>query len=150
MSSSNHTIHFLFLFMMVSVTAISFFDTDIAYAQNIVDTIVVEETVPCFLNYTASYRILQNCNANGDFLEWILLGWEYITGGNFTLIFVSVLIIAVYMKYQTVIYPIFIGTIFMPVSFFVFPDIFLIWSITMMFIGIGILIWFALLRQTRA
>ena len=137
---------FLFTFLILFSVGIIFNIIPEVYAQ---ETIVVNQTTPCFLNYTASYKIIENCGANEDFLDWILLGWEYISGGYFSVIFISVIVIAVYMKYRTVIYPIFIGIMFLPISYFAFPEVFLSWAVVMAFIGVGILIWYAIIKQTK-
>lgn len=135
----------LFLILSVSLSLSLMVPSD-AYAQQ---NINVNQTTPCFLNYTASYRILENCGADQDFLNWILLGWEYISGGYFSVIFVSVMIVAVYAKFHQAIYAIFVGIMFLPISYFVFPDVFLSWSVLMAFVGIGVLIWYAIVKQTK-
>ena len=116
------------------------------YAQEV---ITINQTTPCFLNYTASYHIIENCNASDDYIAWIISGWQYSTGGFFSMILVSVIITSVYMKYKEVIYVIFIGLVFLPISFTFFPEVFLSWAIVMAFVGVGILIWYAVIRQTE-
>jgi hypothetical protein len=125
--------------------AIPFIDT--AHAQ--VEINVTDAGQPCFLNYTAGLDMWENCGADEDYIAFALLPWEWVTGGFFSMIIVSVLIIMVYMKYKTFIYPIAIGIIFIPMSYFTFPDVFLSWSLVMMGIGFGILIWYGLIRQTK-
>jgi hypothetical protein len=117
-----------------------------AFGQEVIS---VNDTMPCFLNATATYHIFEDCNANGDFLDFALIGWEWVTGGFFSMILVSVIIVAVWKKYNEVIYPIFIGIVFLPFAWFFFPAVFLSWAIIMAFVGIGILIWYVLIRQTQ-
>ena len=109
----------------------------------------VTASTPCFLNYTAAYKMLENCNADGDTISWITSGWTWVTGGFFPMIIVSLIIGAVYIKYQEAVYPIYIGIVFLPISYMFFPPVFLSWAIIMAFVGIGIMIWYALLRQTQ-
>lgn len=118
----------------------------VAYGQV---TINVTETTPCFLNYTASYHIIENCNAEDDYIEWVLQTWMWVTGGWFPMIIVSIIIGAVYIKYENMLYPIYIGIVFLPISWMYFPEMFLSWAIIMAFVGIGILIWYTVLKQSE-
>lgn len=115
------------------------------YAQ----TIIVNSTDPCFLNYTAGVELWENCGFDDDYLTFALMPWEWITGGNFTMILVSVIILGSYIKYQKMVYPILIGVLFLPISYFAFPNVFLSWAVVMAFAGIGMLVWYAFIRQTR-
>lgn len=116
-----------------------------AYAQ----VVQVNGTQPCFFNYTAGPDMLENCGFGDDYVAFALLGWEWITGGNFSLALVSVIILGTYLKYHKAVYPILIGVMFLPISFFVFPDVFLGWAMVMAFIGVGILVWYAFIKQTK-
>lgn len=109
----------------------------------------VNATQPCFLNYTAGPMMWENCGYGDDWLQATLLPWEWITGGNFSLIIVSIFILFSYIKYHKVVYPILIGTLFLPISYFVFPETFLSFAILMSGFAIGILIWYAFLKQTK-
>lgn len=123
-----------------------FGSVQMAYAQEI---ITVNETTPCFLNYTAGADLWNNCGFDTDYLAATILPFEYVTGGLFSMIIVSVLIGAVYMKYQKAIYPILIGVMFLPMSFFLFPETFVIWAVLMAFLAMGILVWYVFVRQTK-
>lgn len=112
-------------------------------------TITVNSTDPCFLNYTAGVELWENCGFDDDYLTFAFMPWEWITGGNFTMILVSVIILGSYIKYQKMVYPILIGVLFLPISYFAFPNVFLSWAVVMAFAGIGMLIWYAFIRQTR-
>jgi len=54
-----------------------------------------------------------------------------------------------YIKYHKVVYPIAIGITMLPISYFAFPDEFVIWALLMTGIAIAILIWYAFVRQTK-
>ena len=118
---------------------------DQVYAQEV---ITLNETTPCFLNYTAGINMWENCGADEDFISFALLPFEWITGGYFSMILVSLIILMVYLKYQKVVYAVVIGIIFLPVSFSFFPATFLGWAMIMVVMGIAAGIYFMLKRQT--
>ncbi len=109
----------------------------------------VTETVPCFLNYTAGVDMWRNCGYDTDFMSATLLPFEWVTGGLLSMIVVTLIIIISYMKYRTIIYPIAIGFIMLPTSYFLFPDVFLSYAFVMAFVSIGLLIWYIIIRQTK-
>jgi len=117
-----------------------------SYAQEL---IVVNQTTPCFLNYSAGVDMWQNCGYDVDYIDAALAPWEWITGGNFSLVIVSIFTLFSYIKYHKVVYPIIIGVMFLPISFFVFPDTFLSFSIIMTGVAFGILIWYIYVKQTK-
>ena len=121
------------------------FDINPAYAQTVIN--VTESAEPCFMNYTAGSDLWSNCGFEEDYLAAVLLPWEWVSGGYFSM--VGVLVLMTYIKYHTVILPIAIGIVMLPTSYFLFPDVFLSYAIILMFVGIGVLIWFAYIRQTR-
>jgi hypothetical protein len=109
----------------------------------------VNNTAPCFQNYSASIDMFKNCGLGNDFLKGSLIGWQWITGGYFSFAVVSVLSLATYIKYQKVIYPYLIGTMFLPLSYFFFPGIFWTFVMVMSGVTIGILVWYAFISQTN-
>jgi len=117
-----------------------------AFAQQIID---VNQTTPCFLNYSAGYDMWDNCGYDEDYIQAALLPWEWITGGNFSLVIVSIITLFTYIKYHKVVYPILIGIMFLPIAYFVFPDTFLSFAFLMTGVAFGILIWYILIRQTK-
>jgi hypothetical protein len=117
------------------------------YAQEVV--IPVNQTVPCFLNYSAGLDLWENCGADEDYLDFALMSWEWVTGGYFSMILVSLFITTTYIKYHKAAYPILIGVMFLPVSFFLFPEVFITWGIILTIFAAGIFIWYAFIRQTR-
>jgi len=117
-----------------------------AFAQT---TINVTSTTPCFLNYTAGIDMWENCGFDEDFIAASLLPFEWVTGGIFSMIIVVILIFMTYMKYRTVMYPIAIGIIFLPISYFQFPDIFLSYALVLTGIGVAAMIYTALIIRTK-
>lgn len=117
-----------------------------AYAQQPIN---VTQTTPCFLNDTAGYDMWENCGFGDDYLQAALLPWEWITGGNFSMIIAGIFVMFTYIKYHKAIYPIMIGVFMLPLSFVVFPDSFLSWAVVMSFVTIGILIWYVYIKQTN-
>ena len=109
----------------------------------------VNQTTPCFLNFSAGVNIWHNCGMDKDFLKASLVGWEWVTGGNFSLILVSIFTTFSYIKYHKAIYPILVGTLFLPIAFFVFPEVFLTWGFVMTAMALGILIWYVIVSQTN-
>lgn len=104
-----------------------------AFAQQV---ITVNSTTPCFLNATAGIHMWEECGADEDFISFALLPFEWITGGYFSMILISVIILAVYMKYQKAIYAVAIGVVFIPISFQFFPDQF--WGFIVILVVLGV------------
>lgn len=134
------------LILFVISIASSPFIMDQAYAQTTID---VGETQPCFMNYTAGSEMWQNCDFAGDPVGATMLGFEWVTGGLFSMIIVALIVIMVYIKYHTVIYPIAIGIIMLPTSYFLFPDIFMSFALIMAGVGIAALIYGVIIIRTK-
>ena len=111
--------------------------------------IVVNQTTPCFLNETAGIQLWRNCGADEDYIQWALQPWEWITGGYFSLAIVSIIIIITYLKYHKMAYPLLIGIMFLPFSYFLFPAVFLSWAFILGFMGAFMLLYYAFTRQTK-
>lgn len=116
------------------ILAISPFLINEAYAQQ---TIIVNETTPCFLNATAGLAMWEQCGAADDFISFALLPFEWITGGYFSMILISIIILAVYLKYQKAIYPVAIGVVFIPIAFQFFPGQF--WGFIIILVVLGVM-----------
>ena len=112
-------------------------------------TIPVNQTEPCFLNYSAGADLWQNCGVSDDYLTFALAPWEWISGGYFSMILVSLLIMVSYIKYHKAAYPMMIGVMFLPTSYFLFPEIFLTWGIILTIFASGIFVWYAFIKQTK-
>lgn len=111
--------------------------------------IQVNATAPCFLNATAGADMWQNCGVGDDYLQFILLPWEWITGGNFSLIIVSMFVMFSYIKYHKIVYPLLIGIIFLPISAFLFPASFLSIAFILGFLGVAMILIYILMKQTK-
>lgn len=134
------------MWYLLAVVFFSLLSIQTAYGQEI---ITVNETTPCFLNYTAGIHMPQNCGIEEDYLAFAMLGWEWITGGYFSMILIALLVMFTYIKYHKMIYPIVVGVLYLPISFFLFPDSFVVFAILMAFVGVGIMIWYVFVRQTK-
>lgn len=93
--------------------------------------------------------MFKNCGMGGDWLQSVLLGWEWITGGYFTFVLVSILVIMIYIKYEKMIYAMFFGVIFLPLSFFLFPIPLLSTAIILGLIGLGLVLGYIFVSQTN-
>ena len=112
-------------------------------------TIIVNSTTPCFQNNTAGPDIWKNCGMGTDYIKASLIWVEYITGGWFSMILVSMLVLISYLKYQKAIYPVIIGAFYLPISFMLFPAQFLTWAFVMAGMLFGILVWYAYVSQSN-
>jgi hypothetical protein len=116
----------ILLTLFVSLTSGPFI-LESAYAQSSINVTAVQ---PCFLNYTAQgIEMWQNCGMDTDYLRATTLGFDWVTGGLWPLIVVTVLIVMTYLKYQNGIYPLAIGVIFLPIAGAYFPDEFISYAI---------------------
>lgn len=129
---------------MIGITP---FLIDQAYAQS--QPIIINQTEPCFLNYTAGIDMWENCGAQDDFLTFALMPWEWVTGGNFSMILVSIFVMVSWVKYHKAIYPLLIGVLFLPLSYQFFPATFLSWAVIMSGITFAIFIWYIYIKQTK-
>ena len=111
--------------------------------------ITVNSTNVCFLNYSAGADMWQNCGMGNDYLVTAMLPFQWVTGGWFSMIMVSVFVLMTYIKYQKVVYPMIIGTIFLPISYFMFPTQFLSFAFLMVGCGIALLIGFIYISATN-
>lgn len=136
--------------MVIQYLVLVFIASSFAFqVANADTTITVNETTPCFLNQTASYHLLQNCDAKGDFIKFALLPFEWVTGGYFSLILVSVFILFTYLKYHKVIYPIMIGIFFIPVSYALFPETWVNMALILVTLGLLIGLFKIFFKQTK-
>src|SRR5437867_11712507 len=86
---------------------------------------------PCFLNYTAGADMWRQYGFDKDYIKASLGPWQWITDGWFSMILVSVLVGMTYLKYHKAIYALLIGSVFLPISYGLFPEVFLSWAIIM-------------------
>lgn len=116
------------------------------YAQEVV---TVNNTQPCFLNYTAGAEMWDNCGVKDDFLRAFISPFEWVTGGHFSMLLVGIFILFTYIKYHKAVYPLLIGVMFLPFSFFLFPETFITFALLMAGIAIAALIWYVFVKQTK-
>lgn len=90
----------------------------------------------------------KNCGAGTDYLKFALAPWMWVTGGYFSMLLAAILILSVYIKYHKIIYPILIGIAFMPFTYALFPQQFLINGIVIATLGTGLLLVHAFISQT--
>ena len=112
-------------------------------------TIPVNQTEPCFLNYTAGADLWQNCGVSEDYIQFSLMGFEWVLGGYFSMLVVSLLIMVSYIKYHKAAYPMMIGVMYLPTTYFLFPNIFITWAIILTIFTAGIFVWYAFIKQTK-
>ena len=124
----------MYWYLILAILAVSFVSNE-AYAQNTVTIIGDESTQPCFLNMTAGASMWSNCGADEDYLDFALMPFEYITGGYFSMIIVTIFVIMAYIKYHNVLYPILVGLLFIPISYTFFPEVFLTYALILVAIA---------------
>ncbi len=112
--------------------------------------IQVNGTEPCFLNFTAGANMWKQCGMGEDYLQTILLGWEWITGGYFTMVIVGLFSLISYIKYHKAVYPLMILTMFLPVSYFLFPVELVVFVGLFTTALVASLLYFIFRTQTRA
>ena len=112
-------------------------------------TIIVNSTTPCFLNDTAGINMLRNCGFGRDYLQAATLGFDWVTGGFFSMILVALLIGITYIKYHKAIYPLIIGIMYIPFTYFVFPNVFLTYGIVLTIVAAGVTIYYIYIHQTK-
>jgi len=138
----------VYWYLILAILAISFVSNE-AYAQSTVTIIGDESTQPCFLNMTAGASMWDNCGADDDYLDFALMPFEYITGGYFSMILVTIFIIMAYIKYHNVLYPILVGLLFIPISYTFFPEVFLTYAVTLVAIAFTGLLARMIIWRTR-
>ena len=121
--------------------------------QGLMNTILfqiinINSTVPCFLNKTSGYQLFTNCMGK-DYLQGVILPFQWVLGGWFSMVIVAILILITYFHYHKTLYTVLIGIIFLPISYLIFPTQFIIFGILFGFIGLGILVWWIYTSQTQ-
>ena len=112
--------------------------------------IIINQTVPCFLQENVTkLQLLKDCGLEEDFLDTMLLPWEWATGGYFSMFLIIILIFITYMKYGKALYPLIVGTLYLPMSIWLFPEQMTSYGIVFVGVLAGIWIWFIFVRQTK-
>ena len=138
----------MYWYIILAVLAVSF-GVNEAYAQNTVTITGDEDLTPCFLDMDAGFEMWENCGADDDYLDFALMPFEYITGGYFSMIIVTIFIIMAYIKYHNVLYPILIGLLFIPISYTFFPEVFLTYALTLVAVAFAGLLVKMIVWRTR-
>ena len=138
----------MYWYIILAILAVSFVSNE-AYAQSTITITGDESLQPCFLNMTAGAQMWDNCGANEDYLDFALMPFEYITGGYFSMILVTIFIIMAYIKYHNVLYPILVGLLFIPISYTFFPEVFLTYAVTLVAIAFTGLLARMIIWRTR-
>src|SRR3990167_10355609 len=133
----------LYLFLIILIGPLF---VDYAFAQQVV---TVNQTTACFLNYSAGIDLWENCGLDEYYIAFALLAWEWITGGYFSMIIVSLFVLISYIKYHKAIYPIIVGAMYLPIALYLFPETFLSFALLMAGVMFGILIWYIYIKQTK-
>lgn len=98
---------------------------------------------------TAGASMWDNCGADEDYLDFALMPFEYITGGYFSMIIVTIFVIMSYIKYHNVLYPVIIGLLFIPISYTFFPEVFLTYALILIAVAFGGLLTRMIIWRTR-
>ena len=138
----------MYWYIILAILAVSFVSNE-AYAQNTVTIIGDESLQPCFMNMTAGASMWNNCGADEDYLDFALMPFEYITGGYFSMIIVTIFVIMSYIKYHNVLYPVIIGLLFIPISYTFFPEVFLTYALILIAVAFGGLLTRMIIWRTR-
>ena len=96
-----------------------------------------------------SLNVLRDCGFKDDYLVAAVAPWVWVTGGYFGMILVSVFVLITYIKYRNWVYPGMVGSMYLPVSFYMFPEHFVGTAILFLFVGIGVAVWLTMVRQTK-
>lgn len=128
------------------LAVLALFPLSSAFAQEVIP---VNQTTPCFLNDTAGIDMFQNCGMGEDYLQAVIMPWNWITGGWFSPIIVGLVVMMTYIKYHKAIYPLAIGVAFLPVAFFWFPSDIMNFAIVYASLVIICLIYYIYTRQTK-
>lgn len=138
------------MYWLLLALVITTFGIDTAYAQTIVE---VPEIQPCWqvngTNMTDYRNIWESCGAENDYLAFALMPWEWITGGYFSMILVTIFVIITYVKYQNVLYPMLIGVAFLPIAFTLFPNVFIQYALALFVVGTASALIYLIIKQTK-
>lgn len=112
-------------------------------------TTIINGTQPCFLNYTAGIDIWQNCGMGTDYLKAVLGPWIWVTGGYFGMILIGLFVMISWLKYQKIVYPIMIGTLYFPYAYYFFPAQWITDAILGIGVVYGLLLVYIFVSQTN-
>lgn len=130
-------------YLLLALVGLSFVQS--ASAQSI----TVNSTTYCWQNYTAYGEMWRNCGVTTDWLQTIILPWQYATGGYLSMFIAAILILFTYIRYHKVVYPLLIGTVLLPLSFALFPNQFLNFAFIVGALSLGLLLIHIILKATK-
>lgn len=85
--------------------------------------------------------------AKGGWWDWILGPFMWVTGGLLPPLIVGLIILLVYMRTKSAIFAGVIGALYLPVAILIFPETLAAYGIIMMFLVVGIALWYGVVRQ---
>lgn len=137
------------LFLLSFFTLLSIISIPDVFAQT--EQIVISETQTCFStnNVTSALDFLRNCGIGEDFLEFSFLGFEWITGGRFSMVIASIFTLVAYVKYHKPEFSLVIGFAFLPITYNFFPAEFLTFAFFMVVLVLVTYGFHILIRQTK-
>ena len=91
----------------------------------------------------------RNCGVTTDWLQTFMIPWQWATGGYFSMFLVAILATFSYIKYHKVVYPLLVGTLLLPISYFLFPTAWLNFAFLMGIAALGLLLIYIILKQTK-
>ena len=121
---------------------------DLSFLPVLYQVITLNSSNNCLFNYSAGADLWRQCGFGKDFIQASLTPWQWVTGGYFSMFVVCALIGMTYLKYHKATYPLIIGSAFLPISYGLFPEVFLAWAIIFVGMVIGIIAWYIYISQT--
>lgn len=117
-----------------------------AYGQ---DMIQIEDKEFCLKdnNLTMAEK-LKACGIKRDWLQFTVIGWEWLTGGLFSILVLALLIGLVYAATKSSLYTLLVGTAWLPAAWSWFPSSFLYVLFIMIGVYVVYAIWQGMLRRT--
>lgn len=131
---------------LIAIAALAGMAMQPAYGQ----VININATEPCFLKYNETIvELWEGCGIKEDFLETLVLPWEWITGGYLSAIIIAMIIFLVWITYRNALYPMMAGILYMPFAYMLFPETFIIQAFLLVGLFVGIMLWMVMFRQTK-
>lgn len=110
----------------------------------------INNTEPCFLKYNLTViELWEGCGISEDWLETIILPWEWITGGYLSAIIVAMIIWLTWLTYRNALYPLMAGILFLPTAWFLFPEHFIGQAFILLGAYVALMIYYVMFRQTK-
>lgn len=145
--NSNYNNNTIFLSILFLISFLFLTDITTVYAD---ETIIVDVVNPCFStdNITSAYQFMVDCGFDDDFLTFSFMGYEWMTGGRFTLIIASIIVLFPYIKYHKPEYSLVVGISMLPISYQFIPDEFFSFAMVMVFLLLSTYGYHMLVKKT--